>query len=105
MVARVPILGQHHIGEFLGDVVDGWDDFLATVNGKCSAGAEIILHIDHQQHVTVGNLHRGPFHLPGATAPNAPFNVDLPAEIRNHPRDMWRSRPAKMKRFGFVRVD
>lgn len=111
VVAWMPVLRQHHIGEFLGDAVDGGHDLFAAGNGERPAGAKIVLHVDHQQHVAVGYLHRGPHSIrPAQLAPAALVNVDLPALLRNHRRAAtmsreWRADLPGMQRSDVVRVD
>src|SRR6516165_6118482 len=51
MPARVPILGEHHVLERFGQLIDDRDDLLAPRNGEPPAGAEIVLDVDHQQDI------------------------------------------------------
>jgi hypothetical protein len=51
MSTRVPILGQDHMSKFGGQSVDRRNDFIALPNRECSAGAEIVLHIDNEQDI------------------------------------------------------
>jgi len=43
VAARMPVLGQDHMGEFGGETVDGGDDPVALRHGECAAGTEIII--------------------------------------------------------------
>ena len=80
------ISGNGVDGEFLGDPVDGGDHLRATGNGECPAGTEVVLHVDHQQHVPVGNLHR-----------KSPFD---PAGVKRRPLP-----PMSIFRRGFATTD
>ncbi len=62
--ARVPILRQHDMGERRGEAVDERHDLIAARNGKRTAGHEIILHVDNEQHIARADVdwagrHRG----------------------------------------------
>jgi hypothetical protein len=56
MVAGMPVLGQNHMAEGVGDPVDHWNHFLAARHGQSASVAEVILHVDHQQNVAVYKL-------------------------------------------------
>ncbi|MGY4488113.1 hypothetical protein ACVWWR_007304 [Bradyrhizobium sp. LM3.2] len=78
--------------------------------GTASAppAAEIVLHVDHQQHVAVGNLHRKVHFKPSrATGAERSSNVDLPGNHRKVRRSARMAAPSfpRMQRFGLVRVD
>jgi hypothetical protein len=95
----------------LGDPIDGGDDRLAAGHGERPARAKIVLHIDDQQHVAVGNLHRKvhsrPSRATGAerTSPVSIFprcfatTEAVRRSARMHPVG------AGMQRFGLIRVD
>ena len=53
MTRRMPVLGQHHVLESMGDAIDDVDDFIATRHRQRATGAEIILHVDDQKNVGV----------------------------------------------------
>jgi hypothetical protein len=57
---RMPVLGEDYVGEFCGEGVDGWYDRVAFFYCQGSAGAEVVLEIDHQKRVRVlnGYAHR-----------------------------------------------
>ena len=57
MPARVPILGQDHMGELARQPVDHGNDLIALWNCERSAGTEVVLRIDDQQDLSVGLLH------------------------------------------------
>jgi hypothetical protein len=48
---RMPVLGEHHMGEFRGEPADRRDDLVAMRHRQASAGAEIVLHVHHHEHV------------------------------------------------------
>jgi len=48
---RMPVLGQHHMVEFRGEAVDRRDDLVAARHREAAAGAEIVLHVHHDEHV------------------------------------------------------
>ena len=54
----MPILGEDHMGEARGELIDDGDNLVAVRHGEIAAGAEIVLHVDHQQHVAIGDLDR-----------------------------------------------
>ena len=58
MIARMPVLGQNHMAEGVGDAVDHRNHVLAARHGKCASIAEVILHVNHQQNVAVCKLDR-----------------------------------------------
>ena len=54
--ARMPILGEDHVGEARGELVDNGDDLVAVRHGEIAAGAEVVLHVDDQQAIAIGDL-------------------------------------------------
>jgi hypothetical protein len=58
----MPVLGHHHMIEALGETIDDRHHGIAIGNRKRAAGAEIVLHIDYQQQITIAwsNLYSGP---------------------------------------------
>src|ERR1700761_3424461 len=56
MVAWVPVLGQDHMLERRRNAVDHRHYFLSSGDSQCSAIAEVILHVDHEQNITVCKL-------------------------------------------------
>src|SRR5262245_58049390 len=87
---RMPILSQHHVGEFSRQHVDQRYNLMSTRHRQIAAGAEVILNIDHQEDVvtsyseSIGQ---------SAAPPRAP-----PAYTQN-----WYSRPGLSTRI-FLRV-
>lgn len=59
MVGRVPVLGEQDVLEQRRDAMDGGDHGISARHGECSAGAEIILHVDDDEDVLGGDLHLG----------------------------------------------
>ena len=57
MVGGVPVLGQDDVIELLGDSANWFNDQISARNGKCPAGAEIVLHVDDEEDVLWGDLH------------------------------------------------
>ena len=55
MTARVPILGQHHMPKSPGQPVDHRHDLVAARHRKRAARAEIVLDVDHQQHIAIAD--------------------------------------------------
>ena len=51
MAARMPILRQHHVGEFCRQRIDQRHDLVPARHRQAAAGAKVILDIDHEQHV------------------------------------------------------
>lgn len=49
VICRMPILGQDDDGKFIHQGIDAGEDQIAFGNGKQPAGAEIVLHVDHDQ--------------------------------------------------------
>ena len=49
MARRVPVLGQHHVLEGLGDFVDQRDDLVALGDREAAAGQEAVLHVDDDE--------------------------------------------------------
>jgi hypothetical protein len=58
----MPILGQHDMVEAFGKAIDDRHHGIAVGNRKRATGAEIVLHIDDQQHIIVAwpDLHSAP---------------------------------------------
>jgi hypothetical protein len=48
------------MAEALSEAIDDGHHGIAVGNRKRAAGAEIVLHVDYQQHIVVANLHFGP---------------------------------------------
>ena len=59
MVRRMPVLRQHHGREIAHQPVDPADDFIPARHGQGTAGAEVVLHVDHDQRFIRG-FHRRP---------------------------------------------
>ena len=51
MAGRVPVLGQHDIGEASAEAIDERDDRIAVGDRQRAAGHEIVLHVDDEQDV------------------------------------------------------
>ena len=51
----MPILREHDVAEVFREPVDDCYDFIALRNGKCAAGTEVVLHIDHDEDVAVAD--------------------------------------------------
>ena len=49
MTRWMPVLGQHHMLEALGQPIDDRHDIIAVGNGQPAVAAEIVLHVDDQQ--------------------------------------------------------
>jgi hypothetical protein len=47
----MPILGEHDVGEAPRQPVDRRHDLVAAGHRQGAAGAEIVLHVNHDQHV------------------------------------------------------
>ncbi len=56
----MPILSQHDVIEFFGETIDHRHHGIAIGNRQRAAGAQIILHVDDQQHIVIAYLHFGP---------------------------------------------
>ena len=56
MAARVPVLGQHHVLEPLAEQVDERHHLVAARHRKLAARTEVVLHVDDQQDVGIGDL-------------------------------------------------
>src|SRR3981081_1110765 len=56
----MPVVGQHDMVEALSEAIDNRHHGIAVGNRKRAAGAEIVLHVDDQQHIVIANLHFGP---------------------------------------------
>ncbi|MNV93810.1 hypothetical protein D3C71_1885420 [compost metagenome] len=52
MAGRVPVLRQDHMLEPPDEIVDRRHDLIASGNGKRSARAEIVLHVDDDQRLS-----------------------------------------------------
>jgi hypothetical protein len=53
----VPVLGEDDVLEMPRRSMDWLDNSVAVGNGECSAGAEVILYVDHDQDVLMCDLH------------------------------------------------
>lgn len=53
MIARMPVLRQHHVSEAFASCVDDRHDLIAVWHGECSAVAEVVLDIDNDQNVAI----------------------------------------------------
>ena len=60
VVKGVPVLRQDHGGEIIHRSVDPQHDFVTSGHSKGAAGAEIVLHVDHDQGF-IGGAHGGSF--------------------------------------------
>src|SRR5258705_6506670 len=56
----MPVLRQHDVIEALSKAIDDRDHGIAVANRQRTAAAEIILHVDDQQHIVVAYLHVEP---------------------------------------------
>jgi hypothetical protein len=57
----MPVLGQHDMVEAPSETIDDRHHGVAVGNRKRAAGAEVVLHVDYQQHIVVAwPLHFGP---------------------------------------------
>jgi len=56
---RMPVLRQHDMVETLTEAIDDRHHGVAISNRQRTVGAEIILHIDDQQHIVIADLHIG----------------------------------------------
>ena len=54
----MPILGENDVLECGCGFVNRIDDSGAVGNGECATRAEIILHVDDDQYILPGDLHR-----------------------------------------------
>src|SRR5262245_61315452 len=52
---RMPILSQHHVGEFSRQHIDQRYNLMSTRHRQIAAGAEVILNIDHQKDVVISH--------------------------------------------------
>src|SRR5207244_1322003 len=57
VAARMPVLGQDHMGKFARQPVDRRNDLVAVLDGEGPARAEIVLEIDDKKDVLVARLH------------------------------------------------
>jgi hypothetical protein len=57
VVGGVPVLGEDDVLEMPRRSMDWLDNSVAVGNGECSAGAEVILYVDHDQDVLMCDLH------------------------------------------------
>src|SRR5262245_4597920 len=55
MAARVPVLRRHHMREFSRQCIDRRHDLVAARHRQIAAGAEIVLNVDDQKHITVAD--------------------------------------------------
>ncbi len=53
MAARMPVLGQHHVAESRGHPVDDRHHLVAARHRQRAAGAEVVLHVHHDEDVVV----------------------------------------------------
>src|SRR5262249_23946817 len=51
---RMPVLGEHDVGELAGDTVDDRHDLVPARHGEAAARAKILLHVDHEENVPLG---------------------------------------------------
>ena len=51
MPRRMPVLGQHHMLETVGQAVNDVDHLIAAGHRETASGTEVILHIDDDQNV------------------------------------------------------
>jgi hypothetical protein len=65
MIRRMPVLRQHNVLKPLRNSMYGLDHLIATRNGKLPTRAEIILHIDNEEHVLRGNIQLSLHHCSG----------------------------------------
>jgi hypothetical protein len=56
VIPWVPVLGQDHMAEGTGDAMDYRHYVLATWYSQGAPVTEVILHVDHQQNVTVNQF-------------------------------------------------
>jgi hypothetical protein len=61
MAGWVPVLGEDDVLEERRDFVDDGDDFIAARDGELPAGAEIVLHVDDDEEVVMGDVHRAAY--------------------------------------------
>ena len=61
MAARMPVLGQHHVAESRGHPVDDRHHLVAARHRQRAAGAEVVLHVHHDEDVVVAER-RGRIH-------------------------------------------
>ena len=57
MIPWVPILGHDQVAKERGNPMDHRHDVLAAWHREGASIAEVILHIDHQQHIAVNQLY------------------------------------------------
>src|SRR5262249_35902559 len=58
VAGRMPVLGQHDMPKARGQFVHERNDLVAARNGQAPPGAEVVLHVDNQQHVVVADGQR-----------------------------------------------
>ena len=63
MALGMPILRQDDILELLSHLVDDRNDFVPVCRRKSAPGAEVILHVDDDKNIGIGQLHDAPFPL------------------------------------------
>ena len=56
MARWVPVLGKNDVAKVPRQTVYRMNDFIAARHGQFSAGAEIILHIDGDQDILIGDF-------------------------------------------------
>jgi hypothetical protein len=57
VVGRVPVLREDDVFEQWRDAMDGLDHGITIANGKRSAGAEVVLHVDDDENVVAVEPH------------------------------------------------
>jgi hypothetical protein len=55
MSGRMPILGEDDVAEVFAKPVDDRHDFIAARHGECAVRTEIVLHVDDDENVAVGD--------------------------------------------------
>ena len=58
VAGNMPVLGERDVREMRCELVDDRHDRIAPRHGQRPAGEKVVLHIDHQKDVAVGQLHR-----------------------------------------------
>ena len=59
MRGRVPVLREDDVLELWRNPVNHGNDRIAVCNGQCPSGAEVVLYVDHDENVLLGDLHGG----------------------------------------------
>ncbi len=89
VIGRVPVLGQDHGMKLSHEGVDPWHDLIPAGDGKCAAGAEVVLNIDDKKgfgRVTHGSIRmkvrvRLPYGLSGRAQPCRPHAMLIVAAL------------------------